>query len=140
LHLACSWRTRFVARQLAPGAFTATAAAFPGGAAAGLAIEGFSGLRGVELVRGTVRQFAATGDRGAQVGPAVPVAPGLVRLSVSVDGAGALTATASVPGAPPVAVPPGPASAGPPPTRLALTCRGRGDAAFAFVQTAQSLR
>ena len=80
-------------------------------------------LHSVRILNGTL-----------QVGPAVPAPPGpRPRLAITVAQNGSLSTYASGDGKTYVTVPAGPAAVGPPPTRVALTCRGTGSARFAAV-------
>lgn len=127
----------FAARQIEQDGFRAVAeltVPSRGTAAVGLSVvDPGWGIRGVEVRAGRVREMRA-GGAGIQLGAAVPAPPGRrLALNLDVQTDGTLAASVSADGGPPVAVPPGPAAAGARPTRVALTCRGTGDAQFSAV-------
>jgi xylan 1,4-beta-xylosidase len=142
LRLACrrtGGRPSFVARQVPVDAFTAvaTVAAPPARApAVGLAAHGPGRvLRGIELGGGRVRAFRADDD-GLILGPPARAPSGArVRLLINVAPDGTVALYASAGGAF-TRIPGGPADAGAPPTRLALTCRGKGSVRVASVRVA----
>jgi len=128
----------FVARQANAGHFTAVASipltGIRGTAAVGIAVHGpGSLLRALELRAGALRSVRILNGT-LQVGPAVPAPPGpRPRLAITVAQNGSLSTYASGDGKTYVTVPAGPAAVGPPPTPVALTCRGTGSARFAAV-------
>jgi xylan 1,4-beta-xylosidase len=135
LRLTCRAGTRvpsFLARQVPVDSFTAVAtvaAPPPHGAAIGVAAHGPGRvLRGIELRDGRVRAFRAD-DRGMRFGHPTP-APGGARLRLLVNATpdGALALYAGSVGGTFARIAGGPAQAGLPATRVALTCRGRGSA------------
>ncbi|MEP6952544.1 MAG: glycoside hydrolase family 43 protein [Solirubrobacteraceae bacterium] len=126
----------FVARQVAVDRFTARAAVVPGGAAVGLAAHGPGRLlRGIELRAGRVRAFRVAGDE-VTLGPSAPAPAGArPQLLVSATPDGTVGIYASGDGRAFTAVDAGPAAAGAgPPTRVALSCRGRGSAGMDLVR------
>jgi xylan 1,4-beta-xylosidase len=132
-------RPTFLARQVPVDNFTAVASvAAPraDGAAIGLGAHGPGRiLRGIELRAGRVRAFRAD-DRGLRLGPSAPAPAGehlrlLVNVTANGDVAlyvGGKSAFTRVAG--------GPAATGLPPTRVALSCRGRGIVTFDSVHVA----
>jgi xylan 1,4-beta-xylosidase len=130
----------FLARQVPVDRFTAVAtvtAPRPHGPAVGLAAHGPGRvLRGIEVHDGRLRAFRAD-DRRLALGPAVR-APAGARLrllaSATPDGTVALYVAGSH--AAFVRITAGPAESGPPPTRVALTCRGTGSARVESVRVA----
>jgi xylan 1,4-beta-xylosidase len=139
---ASSGTPTFLARQVPVDRFTAVATVVAPGAhgpGIGLAAHGPGRvLRGIELRDGRLRGFRAD-DRGLKLGPAGP-APGGRRLRLLVnatpDGAIALYAGAARGAF--ARVPGGPAQTGPPPTRVALTCRGTGSVSVDSVRVADT--
>jgi hypothetical protein len=144
LRLACRGtgrRPTFLARQVPLDRFTAAATVLAprvNGPGIGLAVHGPGRiLRGIELRGRRLRPFRVD-DHGLVLGPAVP-APPSARLQLLVnatpDGGLALYASA---GAGFTRVPGGPAEAGAPPTRVALTCRGTGRLSVASLRVVAS--
>jgi hypothetical protein len=109
-----------------------------GSAAVGLMAHGPGRvLRGVEL-RGGLLRAVRVDDQGVTVGPPLRP-PGDARaahltLLIGVAPDGSLATYASSGRAAPVMVPAGPAASGPPPTRVALTCRWTGAARFTSIR------
>jgi xylan 1,4-beta-xylosidase len=133
-------RPTFLARQVPVDRFTAVAtivAPRPHGAAIGLAAHGPGRvLRGIELRDGRLRAFRAD-DHGLRLGLAAPAPAGTpLRLLVNVTPDGAIALYAGRPRAPFVRIASGPAELGLPPTRVALTCRGRGSVSVDSVRVA----
>jgi beta-xylosidase len=132
----------FVARQVTEDRYAASATldlrAKRGSAAVGLMAHGPGRvLRGVEL-RGGLLRAVRVDEQGVTVGPPVRP-PGDARaahltLLIGVAPDGSLATYASSGRAAPVMVPAGPAASGPPPTRVALTCRGTGAARFTSIR------
>jgi beta-xylosidase len=131
----CSGRLSFVARQVGVDRFTATTMIDPpaGDAAVGIAADLGSGVRGIEVRHGRARAFEAS-PRGVAVGlgVAVPVHRP-TRLTIAVSPGGQL-ATYVGAGAAERRIGAGPAAVGATPTRVVLTCRGRGAGTFAFAR------
>jgi hypothetical protein len=145
LSMKCRRSTRqpsFVARQVPVDRFTAAAtvaAPRPGGPAVGLAAHGPGRvLRGIELRGGSLRAFRAD-DRGLAMGPATPAPGGArLRLLISATPDGTVAFYAGGPASAPARVAGGPAEAGLPATRVALTCRGTGSARVDSVRVVTS--
>jgi beta-xylosidase len=143
LRLTCRGSARspsFVARQVPVDRFTAVAAiAAPRrhGPAIGLAAHGPGRvLRGIELRDRRLRAFRVD-DGGLTLGPAVPAPAGArLRLLVSATPQGTIALYASGASDAFARIPGGTAEAGPPPTRVALTCRGTGSVHVASVRVA----
>jgi beta-xylosidase len=137
LELTCrSRKLSFIARQVPADTFTAVASVAARGAAVGLAAHGPGRvLRGVELRDGRVHAFRADDD-GLRFGPSVkaPVGRGRLLVNVSVDGTLGLYAAGS--GGAFARIPGGPAQSGLEPTRVALTCRGRGSVQIGAIHVA----
>jgi hypothetical protein len=126
----------FVARQVSADRFSARAVVIPGGAAVGLAAHGPGRLlRGIELRAGRVRAFRVAGH-ALTLGPSAPAPAGPhPQLLVSATPDGAVGLYASGDGRSFTAIDAGPAAAGAgPPTRVAVTCRGRGSAGVELVR------
>ncbi|MDX6684024.1 MAG: xylan 1,4-beta-xylosidase [Baekduia sp.] len=133
----CSGPMSFVARQVAADRLTATTLidAPIGDAAVGLAVDLGTGVRGIEVRHGRARAFVSS-PKGVATGPSVAVpVHHPVRLTIALAPGGALaTYVADASGGPERRVEAGPAAAGSAPTRVALTCRGRGAGRFAFAR------
>jgi xylan 1,4-beta-xylosidase len=133
----CAGPVRFVARQVVTDRWTAVVAVDPpsGSAAAGLAADLGAGVRGIEVAHGRVRAFVAGPARTA-TGPSVPVPAGAGRilLTIGVAPGGDLATYVARAGGVPARVPAGPAATGSQPTRVAVTCRGRGAARFGYAR------
>jgi hypothetical protein len=85
-------------------------------------------LRGIEVRDGRLRAFRAD-DRGLALGPAVRAPAGTrLRLLVNATPDGAVALYAAGARSAFVRLAGGPAESGLPPTRVALTCRGKGSA------------
>jgi beta-xylosidase len=135
LTVRCSGPLSFVARQVPVDRYAATTTidAPSGDAAVGLAVDLGTGVRGIEVRRGRARAFVSSPSRVA-TGPSVPVPlHGPVQLTIGLAPGGTL-ATYVGDAAGRRRVDAGPAAIGSPPTRVALTCRGRGAGRFAFAR------
>jgi xylan 1,4-beta-xylosidase len=126
----------FVARQVPVDRFTAAATVrLPrkGGPAVGLAAHGPGRvLRGIEVRGRRVRVFRRT-ERKLSLGPVVRAPVGdRVRLLIDVTPDGAVAFSVGTAGR--FTRVTGPAEAGAPPTRVALTCRGTGTARIASIR------
>ncbi len=135
LTLSCDGPERFVARQVPSGPFAVVATldrtSIAGRASLGLAVSVAGRSRGIELAGSSLRGFVSPAGLAPRLGAISPAAPGrIIRLLLWVPGDGALAAYAAVDDGAysPVAI--GPARAGLPPTRMALTCRGHGTGGF----------
>jgi xylan 1,4-beta-xylosidase len=137
LELACRTRApSFVARQVPVDTFTAVASVAAHDAAVGLAAHGPGRvLRGIELRDGRLHAFRAD-DRGLHLGPSIKAPAGRLRLLVDVSQGGALGLYAAGTGGAFARVPGGPAQSGLAPTRVALTCRGRGSVRIGAIHVA----
>ncbi|MDX6703043.1 MAG: xylan 1,4-beta-xylosidase, partial [Baekduia sp.] len=133
----CAGPMSFVARQVVADRLTATTLidAPRGDAAVGLAVNLGTGVRGIEVRHGRARAFVSS-PQGVATGPSVAVPVHRpVRLTIALAPGGALaTYVADASGGPERRVEAGPAAAGSAPTRVALTCRGRGAGRFAFAR------
>jgi xylan 1,4-beta-xylosidase len=132
----CTGPLSFVARQVAADRLAATTTIDPpsGDAAVGLAVNLGTGVRGIEVRHGRARAFVASPGRVA-TGPSVPVARDRrVRLTIGLAPGGALATYVDDGSGGQRRVDAGPAATGSAPTRVALTCRGRGAARFAFAR------
>jgi xylan 1,4-beta-xylosidase len=138
LTLSCagpSLSTSFISRQVVGSRFSAVVslatAGLKGPGTIGLAGYGpWSLFRGLELRRGRIRAVRLT-DGGIVVGPWAPVPPGKqLRLLLSVIPDGTMGLYVSGDGVTYTPIPGGPATAGPLPTRIALTCRGHASGRF----------
>ncbi|QEC46378.1 family 43 glycosylhydrolase [Baekduia soli] len=132
----CTGALSFVARQVAGDRVAATTTVEPpmGDAAVGLAVNLGRGVRGVELRHGRVRSFVAS-PSGARTGRSVAVpARRRVQLTVTLAPGGHLATYVGDGVGGQRRVDAGPAASGAVPTRVALTCRGRGTARFLFAR------
>jgi hypothetical protein len=130
----CAGPLTFVARQVAVDRLVATTTVEPpsGEAATGLAVNLGTGVRGIEVRHGRARAFVAS-PAGVATGRSVAVPRhGNVKLTLGLSPGGGL-ATYVGQGPQQRRIDAGPAAAGAAPTRVALTCRGRGAAHFASV-------
>jgi xylan 1,4-beta-xylosidase len=129
----------FLARQVPANRFAAKAIVVPGrrgGPAIGLSAHGPGQLlRGIELRDGAVRAFRQAGDT-LTFGPKAPAPAGpRPELLVSATPDGTVGLYVSGDGRSFAPIDAGPAAAGGgPPTRVALSCRGRGSAGVALLR------
>jgi xylan 1,4-beta-xylosidase len=131
----CAGPLRFVGRQVTADRVVATTAVTPAGdAAVGLAVNLGYGVRGIEVRHGHARAFVASPERVA-TGPsvAVPLHRRIV-LALGVAPGGELATYVGDPAGHLVRVDAGPAETGSQPTRVVLTCRGKGIGRFAYVR------
>jgi xylan 1,4-beta-xylosidase len=136
LTLRCQGPISFVARQVSGDRLAATAQMDPptGDAAVGLAVNLGTGVRGVEVRHGRARAFV-TSPAGVATGPSVAVPVHRpVRLTIGLAPGGALATYVGDTAGGQRRIEAGPAGAGSAPTRVALTCRGRGAGRFAFAR------
>ncbi|HEV7750035.1 MAG TPA: family 43 glycosylhydrolase, partial [Baekduia sp.] len=132
----CTGPLSFVARQVADDRLVATTTIAPpeGDAAVGLAVNLGTGVRGIEVRHGRARAFVAS-PAGVATGPSVAVPRGRrVQLTVGLAPGGLLATYVRIGSAPQRRIDAGPAATGSAPTRVALTCRGRGAGRFAFAR------
>jgi beta-xylosidase len=132
----CTGPLSFVARQVAADRYAATTTIDPpaGDAAVGLAVNLGTGVRGIEVRHGRARAFVSA-PAGVRTGPSVPVAVHRrVRLTIGLAPGGELATYVDDGSGGQRRVDAGPAAAGSLPTRVALTCRGRGAGRFAFAR------
>jgi hypothetical protein len=132
----CTGPLTFVARQLASDRLTATTTIDPpaGDAAVGLGVNLGRGVRGIEVRHGRARAFVASPE-GVATGPSIaaPVHQP-IRLVLGLAPDGELAVYAGWGARPLTRLDAGPAAKGSRPTRVALTCRGRGSGRFAFAR------
>jgi hypothetical protein len=132
----CRGPLSFVARQVAADRLTATTTIAPpsGDAAVGLAVDLGTGVRGIEVRHGRARAFVAS-PAGVATGRSVAVGRDRrVQLTLGLAPGGLLATYVRAGAGPQLRLDAGPAAAGSPPTRVALTCRGRGEGRFAFAR------
>ncbi|MDX6733514.1 MAG: xylan 1,4-beta-xylosidase [Baekduia sp.] len=132
----CRGPLSFVARQVAADRLTATTTIAPpsGDAAVGLAVDLGTGVRGIEVRHGRARAFVAS-PAGVATGPSVAVGSDRrVQLTLGLAPGGLLATYVRADAGPELRLDAGPAAVGSPPTRVALTCRGRGEGRFAFAR------